>query len=72
MVDTSLSYCLSWHVLPSDLKDGLNSYIFLLAISIMRRVQFALFPLYFGSLYARLNECLGNALRAMERYDLAC
>lgn len=65
-----LAYQLSWYVLPSLPKYGLNNYIFPLAVPISKGVRFALAPLYPGSLYARLDECARNVTQAMGRYDV--
>lgn len=54
--------------LPSDPKDGLNPYIFLLDNLIVRGVQFALALLYLGSLYAQLDEYMGKIVREVGRY----
>lgn len=56
--------------LSSCPEDGLNLYIFLLAILIAQRVWFALASLYLGSLYAQLDECIGNIVQVVERYDV--
>lgn len=54
--------------LPSDPKDRLNPYIFLLDNLIVRGVQFALALLYLGSLYAQLDEYMGKIVREVGRY----
>lgn len=64
-----LTYWLSWFVLPRSLEDGLNSYVFPLAILLAKGENLPLASLYLGSLYARLM-CLGNVTRLMGRYDV--
>lgn len=45
------SYWLSWHVLSNGSKDGINSYVFPLAIRLVRRDRLAFVPIYLGSLF---------------------
>lgn len=53
-------------MLPTGLENVLNPYVFPLAIVIAKGVQF---PLYLGSLYARLDKCVDNVVWSM-RYDV--
>lgn len=55
MLEALLSYLLSWFVLPSGPEDGLNSYVFLLAILLAKGEKLALAMIYLGSLYTRLS-----------------
>lgn len=45
---------------PSELDDGLNSYVFMLKILLIKEKKVALAPIYLGSLCARLAECVAN------------
>lgn len=58
VLDAMLSYWLSWYVLLSGPEDGINSYIFPLAIRLAKGKSLALAPIFLGSLYYRLDECL--------------
>lgn len=60
-----LSLHSSCHVSQASLKTGLNPYVFPLAIVIAQGVQFMLASLYLGFMYARLNQCVGNIVRAV-------
>lgn len=56
-----LSYWLSWYVLLSGLKDGINPYVCPLAIVWVKEVGWPSHPFYLGSLpFYRLDECIGN------------
>lgn len=57
-----LSYSFSWYKLLSQPEDRLNPYFFPLSILIRKGIQFVLAPLYLGSLYAWLDECIGNTV----------
>lgn len=46
--EAMVAYCLSWYVLPSCLKDGLNSYVFPLVVLLEKGEKLALVPLYLG------------------------
>lgn len=63
IVEAFLAYWLSWYFLPSEPEDGLNQHVFPLAIIIAKGIKFALDPLFLGSLYVRLDECIGNITR---------
>lgn len=69
LVEAILSYWLSWYVQSSGAEDGLNLYVFSLAILIVKGVQFAIAPLYLGPPYSRLEECGGNC-EVLERYNV--
>lgn len=60
VLEAVLAYSLSWFILPSGLEDGLNNYAFPFAILLAKGKKLALAPIYLGSLYARLDECLSN------------
>lgn len=42
-----------------------------MAIDLAKRERLALGPIYLGSLYKRLHECVSNILPSAERYDVA-
>lgn len=69
-VEAFLVYWLSYFVYPSCHQDGLQSYVFALAVMLVKRKRFALATLYLGSLYARLDKCLHNIFRSVSRYDV--
>lgn len=55
------SHWLSWYVLPSDPKDGLNSYVFYLAIRLAKAERLVIVLIYdLSSPFYRLGECIGN------------
>lgn len=49
-------------------EDGLNGFVFPLPILLAKRLVLA--PLYLGSLYYRLDECVNNVVRSVWRYDV--
>lgn len=51
----ALVVCLAEHI-----EDGLNQYVFPLAIRLAKGERFALAPIYLGSLCYRLDECVRN------------
>lgn len=55
-------------MLSSSPKDGLNPYVFPLAILIEKGVPLPLVQFYLRSLYARLDKCVANVVRFMARY----
>lgn len=56
--DAMLAYWLSCNALPSGPEDGINHYIFPLAIRLARGEKLALAPVFLGSLSYRLDECV--------------
>lgn len=48
MLEALLVYGFSWIVLPSDPDDDLNSYVFPLAVLLMKREKMALAPFILG------------------------
>lgn len=51
IVEAFLAYWLPWYILLSGPDNGLNLFIFLLAIQIAKGSKLALPPLYLGCLY---------------------
>lgn len=70
-VEAMLSFWLSWYVLPSGPEDGLNAFVFPLAIRLARGEKIALAPIFLGSLFHRLDECVQSLVRSMGRYTVA-
>lgn len=70
-VEAMLSFWLSWYILPSGPKDGLNAFVFPLAIHLARGEKVALAPIFLGSLFYRLDECVQSLVRSMGRYTVA-
>lgn len=48
MLEAMLSYWLLWFVLLSGSEDGLNAYVFPMAILLAKRKRLALVPMYLG------------------------
>lgn len=65
-----LSYWLSWHALPSGPEDGLNPFVFSLAIRFTKGERSVLAPIYLGSLSYRLDECIRNSVKPVRRYHI--
>lgn len=57
-------------VLRGGIEDGLNHYVFPIAIQINKGRKFALAPLYLESLYARLDKRIQNITREVQRHDV--
>lgn len=66
-----LSFWLSWYVLSSGPEDSINAYVFPMAIRLARGEKVALAPIFLGSLFYRLNECVQTLIRSMGRYIVA-
>lgn len=64
-----LSYWLSRYVLLSSLEDDFDSYVFLFAISLAQGERLAIVPIYLGSLFYRLDECIQNIVKSV---SLSC
>lgn len=69
-VEALLSYWLSQCILRSGVEDGINTYVFPLAIRLEKGKKLPLGPVYLEPLYARLDKCAKNITRAMGRYDM--
>lgn len=67
--EARLSYSLSWYVLPSGPEDDLNPYKFSLLI-LAKRESLAVLPLYLGSLYYRLDECVSNIVKFVGHFHV--
>lgn len=65
MVEAFLTYWLSWYILPSQLEDGLNQYMFLPIHQVVKGSEFTL-----GTLYLRLDQCVHNFTRSVGHYDV--
>lgn len=70
IVEAFLSYWLSIYILLSGPEDGINVYKFPLTVCLAKRKKLSLDPLYLGSLYSWLDECVCNITTSMARYDL--
>lgn len=71
MLEVMLAFWMSWYVLPSGLEDRINPYVFHLAIRPAKGERLALAPIFLGSLFFRLYECVENLLKFMGRYTVA-
>lgn len=69
MVETLLSYRLSWFMIPSRPEDGLIIFVFFHGHPPPKGVWPTLASIYLGLLNARLDECVNNIVRLLERYD---
>lgn len=65
-----LAFWLSWYVLPSSPEDGIHPYVFLLAVKLAKGEKLALAPIFLGSLFYRLDECVQSLSRSMGRYTV--
>lgn len=70
-VEAMLSFWLSWYVLTSGPEDGINAFVFPLAIHLARGEKVALASIFLGSLFYRLDECVQSLIRSMGRYTVA-
>lgn len=57
--------------MPSGPEDGINAYVFPLAIRLARGEKVALALIFLGSLFYRLDECVHSLVRSMWRYTVA-
>lgn len=55
-LEAMLAYWLSWYVFASGPEDGLNHYVFFLAVILGRGQKLALAPIILGSLFCRLDD----------------
>lgn len=69
-MEALLSYYLSWFILHGRPKDGIYPFFFPIAIILVKEGELALEPIYFGSLYTRMDECITNVARSFKRYDV--
>lgn len=70
-LEAMLSFWLSWHVLLSGPEDGINAYVFPIAIRLARGEKVALTPIFLGSLFYRLYECVHNLISSMGCHTMA-
>lgn len=70
-VEAVLSFWLSWYVLPSGPEDGINAFVFPLSIRLARGEKVALTPIFFRTLFYRLDECVQSLVRSIGRYTVA-
>lgn len=63
-----LSYSLSWYGLTKGPEDGPNAYVCPLAIRLARGDRRALASIYLGSLFYRLDQCVDNIMRSIDRF----
>lgn len=70
VLEAMLSYWLSWYALPTGRADGINPYVSPLAIRLVRGEKLAMTPIFLGSLFFRLDECVQNLLKSMGRYTV--
>lgn len=71
VLEAMLAFWLSWYVLSSGPEDGINSYVFPLAIKLAKGEKFALTPVFLGSLFYRLDKCVQSLVRLMGQYTVA-
>lgn len=69
-MEALLSYWLSRYILPSEPEDGINAYVFHLFVRLATGWKLLLRPLYLGSLYAGLVECVQNITSSVGHYDV--
>lgn len=69
-VEAILVFWLSCYVLPSGPEDGINSFVFPLAIRLAKGEKIALGPIFLGSLFYRLDECVRSLVRSRGRYTV--
>lgn len=69
IMEALLAYWLSWYVMPRSMEDGLNPYVFSLAIQDHERKKLTLASLYLGYLYTQFDEFLANVLQSTRRYN---
>lgn len=65
VLEVMLAFWLLWYVLPSGPKDDINYYVFPLAIRLAKGEKVALAPIFLGSLYYRLDECVQSLMNLM-------
>lgn len=66
------AYWLSYFVFPSPPDDGLNPFMFRMAVLLAQKKPVALGPWFLGSLYKSLDECGRNITRSVGRFDVVC
>lgn len=71
VLEAMLAFWLSWYVLPSGPKDGINPFVFPLAIRLSKGERLVLAPIFLGSFFFRLDECVENLVKSMDRYTVA-
>lgn len=69
-LEALLVYWLSWFIFLSGSEDSLNGYVLPLVNLLAKGKKVALAPIYLGSLYARLDECVANETQSLGRYDV--
>lgn len=52
----------------TGLEDGPNPHVFPLTIRLARGERFALAPIYLGSLFCKMDECINNIMKFVGRY----
>lgn len=62
-----LAYWPSWYALSRGPKDGISPYVFPRAIRLAKGERLALAPIYLGSLFYQLDECVQNIIKSMGR-----
>lgn len=70
VVEANVSILVRWFVLPSSPEDRLNSFVFRLAILFVKGKRLVLVPLYLGSLFDPLDECVGNTVQFAGNYGV--
>lgn len=70
MLEALLSYKLSWFVLSSGPQDGLNAYVFPLALLLARGERLALVLICLGSLLVMPQVRVVNNVCSVGRYDV--
>lgn len=57
-------------MLPSGPEDGIHPYVFPLVVKLAKGEKLALVPIFLGSLFYRLDECVHNLSKSMGRYTV--
>lgn len=70
VLEVLLSYWLFWFLLLSEPEDGLNSYVFPLAILLVKGERLAQASNYLVSLFTRLDEWATDIVRSLRLYNL--
>lgn len=68
VLEALLLYWFSWLVLSSGPEARLNIYVFPLAIHLTKGERLAIAPIYLGSLFSKLDECVANTASLVGQY----
>lgn len=70
VLEAMLGFWLLWCILPSGPEYGNHLYVFPLTVKLAKGEQLSLVPIFLGSLFFRLDECIQNQLKSMGRYTM--